>query len=176
MTKELKKCLVCNYGSLEQYCDLGKQPLVNNLMKTPGDVEKYPLVVNHCPMCTNKQLSLAVDPDLLFKDYLYQTGISESHKKYFEEFAQELTKESYWGSILDIGCNDAIMLKYFKNRGWDVLGIDPGENFPFTNVMVIKDFFPSEKLNLKTFDVITAFNVFAHNDNPKKVLDFNKFL
>ena len=174
MAKELKSCLVCGFGGLKEYCNLGEQPLANNLKSAqdcPDDT--YPMLVNYCPMCTGKQLSIAVDPEILFKDYLYKTGISDVHNRYFDQFAQEINNKLCRGAgmtILDIGCNDGSMLKSFKKYGWDVTGIDPGDNFGEQEIKVIKDFFPSNKLFKYTFDVITAFNVFAHNDNPREFM------
>jgi len=165
--KELKECLVCGNKELKVYCDLGLMPLVNNLKKSPEEKEHiFPLLVNECPICTHKQLSVSVNRELMFKDYLYQTGVSKEHLKFFSEFSYECGFE---GDFLDIGCNDGSLMWKFIERGWKVLGIEPAKNFTWGGLSVINDFFPSDKLNGK-FDVITAFNVFAHNDNPEKFL------
>ena len=170
--KHLKECLVCG-NTLKVYCDLGEMPLVNNLKESPEQEDiKYPLVVMECS-CTHKQLSVAVDRGLLFKDYLYQTGASASHIEYFMDFAWKIDLPR--GNILDIGCNDGSLLSEFKARDWKCLGIEPSKELcnickQVEGIKVVNDYFPSIKIRGK-FDIITAFNVFAHNDNPRLFLE-----
>ena len=159
--KELKECLVCG-GVLYKYMDLGVMPLVNNLK----ECLKYPLLVNECYVCTHKQLSIAVDPNILYSDYLYQTGTSSKHINFFMDFVYDL--EIPKGKALDIGCNDCTLLEELTDVGWKCLGIDPSARGN-TRIRTIKDFFPSGKIKGK-FDLITAYNVFAHNDNPHEFL------
>lgn len=163
----LKNCLVCGNPELKEIYNLGLQPLINNLKTTPNSEElKFPIVVNSCPKCTHQQLSIAVDPELLFKNYLYTTGTSESHIEYFRQFAVMVKGRS----VLDIGCNDGSLLKCFQKIGCHVLGIDPAKNFEVDGIDIIKDFFPSKQIKSRKFDIITAFNVFAHNSNPREFL------
>jgi D-mycarose 3-C-methyltransferase len=163
--KELKQCLVCSSIKLKESIDLRLQPLVNNLKDSPDQEDRiYPLIINECQECSHKQISISVDRELLFKDYLYQTGTSESHKNFFMDFADALDNKIGTGSILDIGCNDGSLLECFQYRNWKVLGIEPSSGFNH-KVPVIKDYFPTDRIADK-FDVITAFNVFAHNDLP----------
>ena len=85
--KELKECLACGNKDLKVYCDMGLMPLVNNLKESPEEIEHiFPLLVNECPLCTHKQLSVSVDRGLMFNDYLYQTGTSASHIDFFMDF------------------------------------------------------------------------------------------
>lgn len=163
--KKLLSCLVCESMDLNVHFDMGLQPLINNLKNSQEEIEmKYPLIVNECKNCSHKQLSVAVDRELLFSDYLYQTGASNTHRKFFRDFVRELKGNS----VLDIGCNDCSLLEVFYKLGFECIGIDPSAKFsPF--IKIIKDFFPSESID-KKFDVITAFNVLAHNYLPAKFL------
>lgn len=172
--KELKKCLVCGNEDLKVYCDLGQMPLVNNLKESQEQEDlKFPLVVNECLICTHKQLSIAVEPSLLYSDYLYQSGVSNIHKKFFRIFSNETCLSSHGRSILDIGCNDGSLLESFKEHGFKVIGVEPCYNLASEcdkkGIEVINDFFPTNKLTGE-FDVITAFNVLAHNDEPQLFL------
>lgn len=174
--KELGECLVCGYDDLITHCDLGMQPLVNNLKDTADAPEQqFPILVNVCPRCTHKQLSIAVDPKLMFTNYLYQTGTSESHKKFFWDFSVLLENQGMRGKLLDIGCNDGSLLAEFKlTPEWKCTGIEPAKNLAniaaAKGISVINDFFPSEALISCNFNVITAFNVFAHNSDPHTFL------
>jgi len=176
MFVSLNNCLVCGSNQLIEEYNLGLQPLVNNLKDTPKQDEiSLPIIVNSCQFCTHKQLSIAVDPKLLFSNYLYQTGISKSHMDFFKDFVLSLGTDR---KVLDIGCNDGVLLSYFQDNDWSCTGIDPAENLVGKayallgkNAHIINDFFPTEELEGYGFDVITAFNVFAHNDDPRKFLE-----
>ena len=174
--KHLKECLVCGNTDLKVYCDLGEMPLVNNLKNSPNQEDiKYPLVVMECS-CTHKQLSVAVDRALLFKDYLYQTGASQEHKDFFHLISLDIYHSFGIDSkknILDIGCNDGSLLVEFQFQGWEIKGVEPSNKFKeeleLNGIPYIKDFFPTNRIKEK-FNLITAFNVFAHNDDPKTFL------
>jgi SAM-dependent methyltransferase len=136
-------------------------------------------VLNRCTECSHLQLSHAVDPDLLFRNYLYVSGTSQTLKDYFDWFANysfgffaEQPK-----SVLDIACNDGTQLDSFKKFGLATYGVDPATNLhPISsaNHEVILDYFTAEHvegLKAKNIDIINAQNVFAHNSYP---LDFLK--
>lgn len=174
--KEIKECLACGGKHLRLSFSMGFQPLVNNLKSDQFEEDvRYPLEINKCRDCTHEQLTIAVDPKILFENYLYQTGTSDSHKVFLEDFVSSLTVGYIQlNNVLDIGCNDGTLLSIFKHKGWVVRGIDPSNNFQRTftekKIPLIQDFFPSKELEGKHYDIITAFNVFAHNDNPFKFL------
>lgn len=175
--KYIIECLVCGNKNLEQLIDLGVQPLVNNLKDNPRIKDEfYPMKVNFCPLCTHKQLSIAVDPGLLYSNYLYQTGASDSHKEFFKDFVKSLGPG---GSVLDIGCNDGTLLKAFQDAeyNWELTGIDPANNLCEVaysklnrNAYIINDFYPTDQLECHIFHCIVAFNVFAHNIDPRAFL------
>lgn len=174
--KILRNCLVCASNNLVKFKDLGLQPLANNLKNNAKEEDKkFPILVNECKSCLHKQLSIAVNPNLLFKDYLYQTGTSKSHKDFFEWFCDRISfkfRMNIERSILDIGCNDGTLLSIFSSKGWYVRGVEPCEKIAKEAIKkgidVMIDFFPTTIT--RYFDVITAFNVFAHNDNPFEFL------
>ena len=163
--------------------DLNKQPLANSYHDNSKKLEKYPLGVNLCQDCYHIQLTDVVDPDLLFKDYLYVSGTTKTLRdnfKWFADFVLEYAANCRWNwpnpkvnSVLDVACNDGTQLDYFKERGVETYGVDPAENLwelSSKNHDVICEYFDSVFFGFK-FDVITAQNVFAHNGNPKKFLD-----
>jgi len=95
---------------------------------------------------------------------------SKSPKFFFVAF-----KKSY---ILDIGSNDGIALKPFKDLGFkNLLGIEPAKNLAnLANKDKIKTFNGFlEKKNLKKIkknaDIILASNVFAHSDKLKEMAE-----
>ncbi len=70
------------------------------------------------------------------------------------------------GSILDIGCGTGELLHYFKNKGWEVSGIEPN---PKAREFAIKAYqlpvYEEEKLDSfeeNSFDVISMWHVLEH--------------
>jgi SAM-dependent methyltransferase len=181
MFKNLNECLCCGSKKLKLILDLGDQPLANSYHKPDEILDKYPLALNLCRDCFHLQLSIAVDPDLMFKNYLYVSGTSKTLKNYFKMFADNIKKrEPLANSILDIACNDGTQLDYFAKLGFDTYGIDPAENlYPISSAKghnVYCDYFNKETVKKidKTFDIILAQNVFAHNSNPLEFLESAK--
>ena len=181
--REKKDCVCCGKRNLSLVLDLNKQPLANSYHKENEVLEEYPLGLNLCEDCYHLQLTHIVNPDLLFKDYLYVSGTTKTLRDNFEWFADfvlEYTANCRWNwpnprvqSVLDIACNDGSQLDCFKSKqAIETFGIDPAENLyelSSKNHDVICDYFDSDLYD-RTFDVVIAQNVFAHNSNPKKFL------
>jgi len=181
--KPLKKCLCCGNTALHLVLDMGQQPLANSFKATATEAEdEYPLAVNYCPDCSHLQLTHAVAPEIMFKNYLYVSGTSLTMQNYFQWFAGFVTEyfpEVKPRTVLEIGCNDGSQLNYFKRYGLDTYGIDPAENiYPISsrNHKIICDFFTPESAAQidKIPDIIYAQNVFAHQDDPETFLKLCK--
>ena len=172
----LDRCLCCDSTDIEILLDLNNQPLANSYHKQDEVLDEYPLGVNICNNCYHIQLTHVVNPDLLFKDYLYVSGTTKTlhdNMKWFVDYVLETTPWGKGNSVLDIACNDGTQLNYFKDKGFKTYGIDPAENLhklSSKNHTVICDYFNVDKFD-RQFDVITAQNVFAHNSNPREFLE-----
>jgi hypothetical protein len=110
MFTEITECRCCGEGDLYQYIDLSDQPLANSYHKE-GEVQMtFPLRANLCKKCFHTQLSVVVDPEIMFKHYLYVSGISKTLVKYFDDFAGWSMKWSGMDRVnrpvrvLDIAC------------------------------------------------------------------------
>jgi hypothetical protein len=163
--KKLTRCLVCGNKKLIKFFDLNQQPLANNYVKNQY---WYPLGLNYCENCTHTQLTYAIDPKVMFEDYAFVSGTTDTLNKWFKDFADQFKNDSP-GRILDIAGNDGTLLKYFK--GWDRLNIDPAKNLNHFNedegIMIINDFWREEIGNkFGKFDLITAFHVVPHTPTP----------
>lgn len=177
-SKELKECLCCGGANLTEILNLGVQPLANSFVNDTTLAElKFPLVLNRCSECGHLQISHAVNPDLLFKNYLYVSGTSQTLREYFDRFAKESI--NYFArmpkSVLDIACNDGTQLNSFKALGLKTYGIDPATNLYETsskNHTVICDYFKQEYVDhfKNRIDIINAQNVFAHTAAPLEFL------
>ena len=176
-------CRSCGNNNLKRVVSLGYQPLANNLVKKKDEkCDFYPLEVNYCDKCHNCQLSVAVDPKIMFTNYLYTSSTSKVFRNHFKEAAKKYSKElklnkknSY---IIDIGSNDGVALKPFLELGFKkILGIEPAKNLAkLANKNKIKTFNGFlEKRNIKKIkknaDLILASNVFAHSDKLKEMAE-----
>lgn len=175
---EINECRCCG-GEVETILDLNDQPLANSYHRVDEDLEYFPLKLNLCSNCYHTQLSIVVDSDIMFKNYLYVSGTSNTLKEYFDFFSKFTIErfKNYFGykpsNILDIACNDGTQLDYYRSKGVDTYGIDPAENLhPISSKYhnVICDYFPSNKINNK-FNLIIAQNVFAHTHDIKSFLE-----
>ena len=177
------ECRSCENINLKRVVSLGYQPLANNLLNKKDEKhDLYPLEMNYCPKCHNCQLSVAVDAKKMFSNYLYTSSTSLSFRNHFVEAAKNYTKQlklkpnkSY---IIDIGSNDGVALKPFKDMGFKkLLGIEPAKNLAkLANKNKIKTFNGFlEKKSLKKIkgnaDLILASNVFAHSDKLKEMAE-----
>jgi len=180
------KCRCCGSRKLKRVISLGYQPLANNLNnKINQKQELYPLEMNVCEECFNCQLSVAVKSEKMFSNYLYQSSTTKSFKNHFIEAADKYiktyklkNKNSY---IVDIGSNDGIALKPFKEKGFKkILGIEPAKNLSkLANKNGIKTY--NAYLNKKILkkikkgaDLVLASNVFAHADDLKSMAECMK--
>ena len=177
------ECRACGNINLKRVVSLGYQPLANNLLnKKEEECELYPLELNYCSKCFNCQLSVAVDPKKMFSNYLYTSSTSLSFRNHFVEASKNYIKQlklkpkkSY---IIDIGSNDGVALKPFKDLGFNkILGIEPAKNLAkLANKNKIKTFNGFLEIkNLKNIrknaDLILASNVFAHSDKLKEMAE-----
>ena len=176
---KIKYCLACGSKRITKIFDLNKQPLANSYLKRKNIKEKkYELKVNTCLDCTHLQLSIAVDPKIIYRNYDYVSGTTQTYLRYMKQFYNFCKRNSskiVYKNILDVGCNDGSQLDVFKKNGFKTYGIDPAKNIykiSSKNHEVICGFFNEKtvkKIN-KKFDIIIFQNSFAHNPNPKKLL------
>lgn len=177
--KPLKQCLCCGSKFLSVCLDLGYQPLANSKF-TPGQ-DCFPLKLYHCDYCSHAQLSHSVNPDLMFKDYSYVSGTSQTLHKFFEKFAYDTVEKYQPTNVLDIACNDGTQLDYFRENGIETWGIDPSSVALLAakkGHRVLNSYFDSNLGvdNLPKFDIILAQNVFAHVPDPHGFLSTAKKL
>lgn len=167
-------CRACGSTDLKLILDLGEQPLANNLTETPNaDVAKYPLRLLRCERCTLGQLDTVVNPDLMFRDYAYRSGVSAGWREHCAALASRFQAVGRWW--LDIGCNDGTMLDAAKAAAFQTVGVDPmAHTSPIHHV--VKDYwnFSTALVVLRHLGqkpmVVTAQNVFAHLDKASEFL------
>ena len=183
--RELNQCRVCGSHDLFPYLDLGNMPLVNSYVdKQDGDQKdpRFPLKINFCTHCATSQLSIVVDPKIMFKNYFYRSSISKTFMDHCRDYARHVTKRFEMNSedlVIDIASNDGAALSMFKKFGVRVLGVDPAENLAAIaekkGIETHPDFWsPDVAKMLKDkhgpAKFVTGSNVFAHVDDVSSFL------
>jgi SAM-dependent methyltransferase len=169
-------CRNCN-EKITEFFSLGQMPPINSFLKKDEITEekKYNLSVGFCPECYLVQLTDTIPPEDLFKDYIYFSSTSASFLEHCKKVADDLIKKLCLNSeslVLEIASNDGAQLKYFKDSGIPVLGVDPAENIAkVANEKGIKttaEFFNygfakklKEEQNIQA-DLVFGANVLAH--------------
>src|SRR5215831_9863017 len=134
MYRDHSVCRACGRGLTDTVFDLGIQPLANDF-RLPKDERNgfAPLKVLFCEECALGQLSVVVNPWVLYDNYAYITSRSETMKRHFEQLkkdiASEIKNDTIIPGVVEIGSNDGALLEYI-NAVWEcpVIGIDPAEN------------------------------------------------
>jgi len=101
---------------------------------------------------------------------------------HFENFVGRLSKRidlRHDKRVIDIGSNDGSLLKFFKDRGCYVYGIDPAKEMASVaerqGIPTYVGLFSDQVIEqfpdiFQSADVITAFNVFAHSPNMQGMI------
>ena len=176
----MTKCRICK-GKLVKIVDLGKISLVGNFTKKLKKQKRYKISINFCSDCKHMQIAEIINPNLLFKKYLWETGVSISNIYLIKDLLKKIKKYgiSKKSRIFEIACNDGSFLKLVNDQ-YDCLavGIDPAKNLKKIKgkkkIITIVDYFnyyksKRIKKNFKNFDFIFARNVLAHVPNPNDI-------
>ena len=160
-------CRCCGSDNLYRYLDLNYQPLANSYHKGET-LDYYPLQVDLCQICFHSQLSIVVDPEIMFKNYLYVSGTTKTFRNHCAALAEDAVQRTNpEPRVLDVACNDGTLLECFRSHGCSVHGVDPSVNLrEFTkekDIPVEVDFWSEDIAErIGKFDIITGTNVFAH--------------
>jgi novobiocin biosynthesis protein NovU/D-mycarose 3-C-methyltransferase len=172
----ITRCRCCGSGALERVLDLGRQPLANGYTREPVEQPAFPLELMLCRRCFHSQLSVAVDPDSMFRHYLYVSGTSRTLREHFAGLAREAVSWFRPRRVLDLACNDGTLLEAFRSEGCEVVGVDPARNLSALaraqGIDVVEGYWPRVKPSVGgRFDLVTAANVLAHVSDPRAFLE-----
>lgn len=129
MYKNHTKCRACQSDMVEVF-SLGLQPLVNSFTTPISDQPGFaPLTILFCEHCTLSQLSVVVDPAVLYRDYKYVTSSSDIMRRHFDRLFKDIASEGGRDTICEIGSNDGLCLKFASLHGYErAVGVDPAVN------------------------------------------------
>ena len=183
---KINKCQICSSKNLIKIINLGDQPLANSLQKKTKEKysqEKFPIIVVRCEDCTLLQIDYIVDQNKVYHlDYPYLPGITktvDNEQKELSDYLFENLELKKNDTVLDIGSNDGSLLKHFRSKGLNVVGIEPTNIAKLANdngIFTLQSFFNLEVVkniisNKGKAKLITSTNVFAHMSTLGDVMD-----
>lgn len=182
-------CRACNFGTrgpggiksgppenLVKVFSLGVQPLANDFC---NDIEERggfaPLEVLLCPRCSLAQLSVTVDPAILYAKYNYVTSPGATMQLHLLKVARDIYEAGGTDSMVEIGSNDGAALELFARNGFpNVCGIEPAANLieiargrgvPTITGLFCSPTATDARATLGRVNVVLARHVFCHIDN-----------
>ena len=186
----MSKCLVCN-DNFNPFVDFGDMPIANafSLKEELFNEYTFAMKVGFCENCNMVQLVEQPDREKMFhKNYAFFSSTSNYMINHFNDFAssvislQGLNENSF---VLEVGCNDGIMLQSFLSNKIPCLGIEPSQNVANVaiekGIEVITEFFDQplaqhiSKMYQKA-DAILSANVMCHIPYIHSIYDGVKFL
>lgn len=178
-------CRACGERNLRLFLPLGNQPLANSFLKSPdefADEQFFPLDTVFCESCSLVQIPDVVDPEVLFRHYLYVTGTSETIAKHNLSYARAVT-DMLWLTkndlVIEVASNDGSLLRCFQDLGVRTLGVDPATNVAAmaraNGVETINEFFNHEtakhiRAERGPAKAVIGNNVLAHVDDTQGFL------
>ena len=129
----MSNCLICE-SEYTPFVDFGNMPIANAFSSKEELIDEYtfPMKVGFCSKCKMVQLVEQPDREKMFHDnYAFFSSTSSYMIDHFQLFAnsvsklQNLNKNSF---VVEIGCNDGILLQNFNDINVPSLGIEPSKN------------------------------------------------
>ncbi len=179
-------CRMCLSRDLERILELTPTPPGNDFVtKAELNITQacYPLELYFCKNCHHVQLGHVVKPEILYqKDYSYVSSTSSHFLSHLRDYAKYIVDRFQLNKsdlVIDIGSNDGACLKFFKELGMTVQGVDPAANIAdiaiAAGIPTIADFFSHSVAKNLLFEkgpakIITSHNACAHIDNLDSVI------
>ncbi|HEX8965061.1 MAG TPA: class I SAM-dependent methyltransferase [Patescibacteria group bacterium] len=179
-------CRSCNSSNLVSFLNLGYVPLAGGFLTSQSQFKNefyYPLEVCFCKNCFLVQTNNVVNKDILFKNYFYHTSAIKTLVDHFNNTAetiQMLLHNVQKPLVVEIGCNDGMLLKALHEKTITAVGVDPASNIVLPLIKkkfsIINDYFTETVANKikKEFgkaDIIFSSNTLAHIENIHAVFE-----
>lgn len=175
-------CRICHSPFLNKVIDLGDQFLQNVFVKKDYPVpsqRKIPTVLIRCDPSKNEngcgliQLAHTTPAPIMYSTYWYRSGTNQTMRSHLKQIAEEaqLMVSKKKARVLDIGCNDGTLFKYYP-QDFEKVGVDPSNAVLNIGkgIKIVQDIFPSveleKEMNGKKFDIITSIAMFYDVEDP----------
>jgi hypothetical protein len=183
---KIEVCPISGSKDAIKFLDLGMIPIEGNLSKNREEslnVKKYSMVLQFFPKSKLVTLEEIVNPDDIYLNYLYHSGISKPYIEHCDEMFDYLEKYVDVGPydiIADIGGNDGSLLLEFQKKAFNaglfdkhllLLNVECSKSFKDINktngILYINEYFGEKtdlRINYKKPILITSTNVFQHTE------------
>lgn len=179
-------CRLCDSAELDLALQLQPMPIADGFVPAAlkdEPQESFPLDVFLCRSCGHAQLLDVVDPEILYRNYLYTTSTSLGLDQHYKQYAADLVavaKPPPGGLVIELGSNDGTLLRCFQAHGLRTLGIDPAREVARgatdRGVETLPEYFTTElarrlRRERGPADIICANNVIANIDHVGDAFD-----
>jgi hypothetical protein len=180
MTRKITGCRISGSPNLVPVVSLGTQKLTGVFPRTrDATLSEGPLELVWCPDSGLLQLSHSYEPDEMYgANYGYRSGLNQSMVRHLTEKVRQLQRLRPLDPgdlVVDIGSNDATLLKAYALQDVRRVGIDPtGAKFKSyygDGVDLIPDFFSADAFRARYGDararVVTSIAMCYDLEAPK---------
>jgi methylation protein EvaC len=128
------RCRVCD-TQITSFMSFGRMPIANGFLKPEetGNEYFFELAPAFCATCGMFQLMEQPQPEKMFHEqYAFYSSTSRYMQAHFEAFANAVINGVLAGRenpfVVELGSNDGIMLRHFRQCGLRHLGVEPSAN------------------------------------------------
>jgi hypothetical protein len=177
-------CRYCGQTRLTQFLSLGQHPPSDSFIKPQqiASERRYPLDVYLCENCALVQLLDVVPGEEIFNEYVYLASSSKALKNHYAGLAGKITERAALAAgdvVVDIGCNDGVLLSGYGLAGLKRIGVEPSkvaEVAEANGFSVVHGFFGGKAATevaerYGRAKAVTATNVFPHVDEIGKFVE-----
>jgi C-methyltransferase./Hypothetical methyltransferase. len=176
--REIRVCRICKSKHLIPVLNLGSQSLTGIFPKSvSADITQGPLVVAWCSSCGLLQLLHSFEASEMYgENYGYRSGLNASMVEHLTSkvrYLEQMRPLFAEDVVLDIGSNDATLLKAYEARNIQRIGIDPtGKKFAQyyeRDIKLVPDFFSADafrSVETKPAQIVTSIAMFYDLESP----------
>lgn len=172
----MTNCLICE-NEYQPFVDFGDMPIANAFATKEEVANEYTfsMKVGFCEHCKMVQLVEQPDRERMFhENYAFFSSTSSFMEQHFKHLAKVVSEsQGLNGSsfVVEIGCNDGILLQNFVKDGIPCLGVEPSKNVAEVaqekGIPVLTEFFDKALANRvihshQKADAILSANVMCH--------------
>lgn len=184
--RRVSACRVCGQEDWLEVLSLGLMPLANNYLEPAASYEhepRFPLDLIVCRSCWLMSLRHVLDPDTLYRHYVYISSDSRMIGRHIHQLAARAIQRFGIPSgslIVELGSNIGTQLEVFRDAGMRVLGVDPARNLTEIanrkGIETLAEFFTAE-LAMRVVAqygrprLILGRHVFAHIDDLSDLIE-----
>lgn len=194
LSEEIFECRICKNKNLLPILDLGLHAQQNTFpAKGEADIPKTPMVLVKCDdrkdkqVCGLLQLKHTVSPDQMYNvHYGYRSGVNRTMTIHLQNIVKDVENRIDLKAndiVVDIGSNDATLLKSYSEKNLVKIGIDPtGKKFReyyTAPLQLVPDYFTLENYRKasphRKAKVITAIAMFYDLPDPVRFVSDAKW-